>query len=465
MIVGIAMALLAAWPAGTAWPHDVLQRSVPAKDAHLSVVPSSLRLTFSRVPQPQFVRVQLLDAANRAIALGPLRLDSGSVVADIIGALGAGGFTVMWQVTGTDGHPVRGQYRFTIAPGATRAVSHAPDGAEHSRDTAAAATSHHDPTAMPSGGAFDAESAAYVIVRWVTFTSMIAIIGVVAFRCGVLPVAARRAPEQLDVVRSTIENAFARLGIVAASLLIAGSGARLVAQSLAMHGRLELFNGDLVRGMLFHTTWGRGWMMQSAAALLALVGFVVAQRRVRRSAAVLIGAVLLLVLSAPLSGHAAAIENGRALAVQTDALHVLASSIWIGGLAALLVAGITLMRAFPRALAEQSAAHLVNAFSPVAIACVAVVVVSGVVSAAFHVPSLRTLWASDYGRTLLWKAGTVALVAVAGAYNWRVVRPRLNAGRGLDRLRVSASLELAVAVLVIALTAVVVATPPPVMAQ
>jgi copper transport protein len=82
------------------------------------------------------------------------------------------------------------------------------------------------------------------------------------------------------------------------------------------------------------------------------------------------------------------------------------------------------------------------------------------VSAVLHLDALNQLWTTGYGRTLLLKIGTVALVAAVGAWNWRAVRPRLSA-TGPGPLRRSAPLELLAAAIVLALTAVLVATPTP----
>jgi len=65
------------------------------------------------------------------------------------------------------------------------------------------------------------------------------------------------------------------------------------------------------------------------------------------------------------------------------------------------------------------------------------------------------------GRTLLVKIGVLTVVFGTGAYNWLRVRPALGTEAAGSRLRRSAILELAVGAIVLAVTAVLVATPPP----
>jgi putative copper export protein len=63
--------------------------------------------------------------------------------------------------------------------------------------------------------------------------------------------------------------------------------------------------------------------------------------------------------------------------------------------------------------------------------------------------------------TLLVKLGLLVGVMLAGAYNWRVVQRRLGPDDAAAQLRRSATVEVVLAVLVLLVTAVLVATPTP----
>lgn len=450
LLVACGVALLLR-PSG-AWAHDALQRSVPAKDAHLAVAPTSLRLTFSSAPHLAFVRVSLV-AGGTAVRLGAPRLDSArTVVVNILGTLRPGPYTVVWQIAGRDGHPVRGQYSFTIVPGATGALAGTPD-------TAAGAATHHDPVAMPTGGGFDAQSPAYVAVRWVSLSSIVALVGAVAFRFMVLMLGARRTGSGFAAFEAAALSRAARLGIGAAAALLLATLFRLGAQSYALHGGARALDPGLLRGLLASTTWGRAWIWQVGAAGTALVGLWLA-RRVPRAWALAALAALLVAFTAPLSGHAIAAQNAPYI-VALDGLHVLGASGWIGGLLALMTAGVPAAMALGARERGQAVANLVHAFSPTALAFAGVTALSGALLALTHLGSLGALGASEYGRALLIKLGVLTVVALTGAYNWLRVRPALGDDLGARRLRTSASMELAVSVVVIAITAVLVATPPP----
>jgi putative copper export protein len=76
-----------------------------------------------------------------------------------------------------------------------------------------------------------------------------------------------------------------------------------------------------------------------------------------------------------------------------------------------------------------------------------------------HLGDLTMLWSSAYGRVLLLKLGVLAVLGATAAFNWRRVKPRLLDPEGVAILRRSAPLELALAVAVLLVTAVLVATP------
>jgi putative copper export protein len=59
------------------------------------------------------------------------------------------------------------------------------------------------------------------------------------------------------------------------------------------------------------------------------------------------------------------------------------------------------------------------------------------------------------------KVGVIVVLLAIGAFNWRWVRPSLGDDDGARRVQRSATVELIVAALVLAVTAVLLATPTP----
>lgn len=459
---------------GTAHAHGALRRSVPASGAHLSAAPRELRLTFNEPVELAVARLELRGPDDRSFSLSALRAgESGAtVIADIVGPLTSGTYTVAWQIAGADGHPVRGKYRFTIAPGATGVAAVVPDTstvvalADSSRPEAAthAAGSHHDPTAMPSAvaeGGFDAESPLYAAIRWLGFLGALGLVGAVCFSRVVLPRASRDPMFDLgaSVLRGS-EDAVRTFGVAAAAVFVIASLLRLAAQSVAMHGSSDALDLGLVATMVRETRWGSGWLLQLGGAVLAVVGL----RSTRQTPVAWGGAlagvgVVVLAVGAALSGHAAAVPDLTAVAVASDAAHVVAAGGWLGTLLALAVVGLPVTLREPPDARGPAAAALVRAFSPVALACAGVVAVTGAAAAWWHLGAVDALWNSAYGRVLLLKLGAVTLVVATGAYNWRRVSLTMGDERGARRVLRSSTMELVVGAVVLVLTAVLVATP------
>ena len=123
------------------------------------------------------------------------------------------------------------------------------------------------------------------------------------------------------------------------------------------------------------------------------------------------------------------------------------------------MAGIPAAMRLPEAERGPGVAALVNAFSPTALVFAGLTSVTGVFAAWLHLGAIPALWQTSYGQTLMLKLGILSVVAATGAYNWLRVKPSLGGVDGAKKMHRSATVELAVAVLVLVVTAILVATP------
>jgi len=251
------------------------------------------------------------------------------------------------------------------------------------------------------------------------------------------------------------------MGLVAIGVLAVALLLRLYAQSYALHGPREALDPDLIGTMLSRTLWGWGWLLQLAGTLFALGGLLLARRN-NRAGWMLTGlGAIALAFTPSLSGHAAAERELTALAILADGLHVLGAGGWLGTLLVVLLVGIPVALHRIDEPRGEAVAALINAFSPTALFFAGMVVVTGTVSAWLQLGSIPALWQSTYGRMLLLKLAVLILVFGTGAYNWLKVRPALGSEVAAQRLRRSAKFELAIGIVVLAITAVLTATPPP----
>ena len=168
---------------------------------------------------------------------------------------------------------------------------------------------------------------------------------------------------------------------------------------------------------------------------------------------------IVLAFSLSFSGHAIAAPRLKPLAVLADSLHVLGASSWLGSLAVVLLVGLPLAGRLAGSQRGPLVAQLINAFSPVALTSAALAASTGLFAAWLHVGRIPNLWGTRYGITLLIKLAILGIVSITGFYNWRVVKPTLGTPEASVHLGRSARVEVVVALLVLLVTAILVATP------
>jgi putative copper export protein/methionine-rich copper-binding protein CopC len=461
LLTSVLMTVFVSTPAHA---HAVLKSSLPAAGAHVGIAPRQLRLEFSESLELTFTTIVLRGQTGAVVALGPVQGASDSrraVLVSVRGALAAGTYTVEWKSAGADGHPVQGKFEFTIAPGAQGLgplpAGYSPD-ASNDSGIARATMTHDDPTSLPMSTGFDAESPLYVAVRWLLYLGLLLVIGAFAFHHAVLPVL-RRIQQSETGLNASLGHRAASVGLAGAVVVGAAVLLRLYAQSYAMHGPARVLDGGLVASMLTTTTWGRGWLLQLVGVGVAFGGFWGARRESRRAWIVAGFGVVALAFSPAFSGHAASAPQLTALAILADGLHVIGAGGWLGSLLVVLVVGIPAALRLDESERHRAVADLINAFSPTALGFAGLTAATGVFAAWIHLGQVSALWQTAYGQTLLVKLAILSVVAGTGAYNWLRVKPALGSAIGTVRIRKSARLEVAVGVLVILVTAVLVATP------
>ena len=153
---------------------------------------------------------------------------------------------------------------------------------------------------------------------------------------------------------------------------------------------------------------------------------------------------------------------GKWLSV-VNPVHRLMGGFWIGTLFVLVLAGLGTVLRDERSKERRGrmAADMVNGFSPMALACAAVLVLSGVVTAWRHLVPFSSLWTTAYGWTLIVKLCLVAGVFSLGAWNWKRQRPQLGTEGAAVAIRRSSRTELVLASCVLVATAILISLPSP----
>lgn len=166
------------------------------------------------------------------------------------------------------------------------------------------------------------------------------------------------------------------------------------------------------------------------------------------------------------SSHAAAVP-GSGWAVAADFAHLIAASVWAGGLIflALLLVQMRRSKTMP---AQADLARVLQRYSLSAQAAVFVLAATGLFSSFVQLPSVRSLFESTYGRFLIFKLALVAAAMCLGFLNNLAVRragETVSHGAALGRFSRRVLFEAGLAVVLFVSVALLVQTPTPATAQ
>jgi copper transport protein len=386
-----------------AFAHAALLRTVPEASGTVNVPPRQLELTYSEPVEPRFAVVSVTDVAGRQKTAGAPRRSPANPDTLLVPLkrVPEGWYLVYWRAISVDGHPVRGAFTFAVGPNAGPAPQFS----------------------IPSVSE-TAATPRLVIARWAVFLSVMGAIGLAALRLAIArPIVRRVDGSKLHTV-SLAFGIVSAIGLVAIPVYFLLATADFALRSVFAVGALA----PLVRVSAF----GRGYVDLWICFALFVAAAALAIRidrpdRERRSIAELLAftgagfaaAAALLVPGA--AGHAAQ-TTPRGLSLLFDWTHLAAGSLWVGGLAGLLV----LWRSLPVASRTAGLVVAVPRFSNTALASVIVLVASGIGASLLHLPTLGSLWQTSYGQALLVKIGLLLGAIVLASVNLLRAKPRLE---------------------------------------
>ena len=197
-----------------------------------------------------------------------------------------------------------------------------------------------------------------------------------------------------------------------------------------------LLDGTLLTAIR-ETTFGRTGALR--LVLLMLLAFAeVPRAAVGR--AVIAGAII---ASIAWSGHA--IGTPGTVHVLTDATHLLAAGAWVGGLIPLAWA--------LRSETGDAGSALTSRFSQMGVVCVTALLITGWLNAWFLVGGLHALFGTTYGRLLCVKLALFLVMLVVATINRLTLAPQLPRASARRQIAANATLEVALALLIILIVA------------
>ncbi len=432
--------------ASPARAHAVLEGSDPAPNGTLDRVPTDVTLRFDEAVTTLPTSLRVFGPDGDRVDDGRVQHPSGAgdkITVGLARDSPAGTYLVSWRVISADSHPVSGAFTFSV------------------RNQSAT------PTATPEQTS-STIAVLLAVTRWLGYLALALLIGgaVLVLRCwpqGRLDVRTRRLLQA---------GALATAALALVSILLKGPYD-------AALGLTDVGHPALLREVL-STNFGKAMTIRVVLAvvacwlLLRLHGSTASRRWL--VAATVTGIGLLLTFSS--AGHFAT-GNDRVLSIASDTLHVGAMSTWLGGLMVLSVCVLS-RRARSRGDTALDTAAVVGRFSPLALWCVVVLVATGSYQSFRQVDAWAALPGTTYGRELIVKLSLVAALLATAAFSraWVARRRRppllVHAASTLDettgpttgpppslrRIRLSVGIEAVVGVIVLAVTATLVATEP-----
>ena len=379
--------------------HALLIASNPAPGAGLAAAPAAITATFSEPLNRPLSSLKLTTTAGAAVRATVASDGETRLVLRPLQRLARGVYELRWRtVSADDGHTAEGSYSFGVRAVVRGAAESAPAGP------------------LAAGG------------WWRTMLDAAFDGALILFCGGVFCSALLSAPGEPggwlvpDGHRSEIARRQWRVTI--------GIGAAAVVCSLVATLADAAHAGGGLSARALHAYFlsdAAGYARLAVPAML-LASVVMAARGAPGRAS----ALAVLALAAVAAGGHASSAHLSGVAFASDLVHLMAASVWLGGIVNLAIAWVPRLREMGVAGRRRIVEVVLPRFGRVALPAFITLVIAGGVNAATELGTPRALWTDGYGRVLLVKTALVGVVALLSYKHALRLRPRLLAARDYD---------------------------------
>ncbi|HEY3669841.1 MAG TPA: copper resistance protein CopC [Acidimicrobiia bacterium] len=396
----LVVALLAVF-AAPASAHASLLSTDPSTGGVYDTPPKAVTLRFSEGVEVSLGGVRVYTGDRQRVVTGKPEHPNGqqSVVATSLPNLDDGTYVVTWRVVSADSHPIEGAYTFQVGSKATLSDKNAKNAAASLLATTGGSRTVGvvyaiDRAVLYAGIALLLGGAVFLAVvwragrddrraKWLVWSGWIAVFVTTAFGIALEGVYAAGLPLDdvfdTSVLRDVIDTRYGKVALVRLALLVLA----IPLLRLLLHRRPQAEHPL------------RWWWMLSGLVVGAGIA-----------------------VTPGIAGHASTgIQTG--LAIPADLVHVAGMACWLGGLVVLCVAVL------PRRDVDELRAVLPR-YSALALGAIVALVVSGAYQAWRQVGSFDELKTTDYGKLLIAKLVAFAALIVAAAFSREVVNRRFR---------------------------------------
>jgi len=398
LVAVVAVALVLVGTAGPASAHAQLESTDPPASSVLLEAPSQVVLHFGEPVEIDFGSLRVLGPEGQRVDDGGTHHPSGdghAVAISLPPNLSRGTYVVAWRVISADSHPVHGAFVFSVG----------------SDNGARKATAVANTLADQSGSA--TVGTVYWLIRFAAFIGLLFLVGLALM----IALVWRRGGGTPRVGRILWASWW--LLLVTTLLGIAIQGVYAAALPLA-----DIVRPSLVNAVL-HTRFGQVEVVRILLLIAFVPVLLGIQGRVGRGprrwswvvpAELVLGAALL--ITPGLAGHASTGDQ-PGFGLVLDVVHLAAGSVWLGGLALLATFLVGRGKNLVRPDDPIGVTLTVSAY---AFSAVVVIIATGTVQSIRQVGSLYALFHTTYGRTLVVKIILVIVLIGLGALSRRIAQ-------------------------------------------
>lgn len=384
-------------PASPVGAHASVSSTNPVDGSVVEELPEYVEIVFNEKVTVADGSVRLIDATGAETILVERSNETQGVGALVRWNLPEnppnGWYAIAWRAVSEDGHGISGAFTFFYGD---------PDDAA----SATRAEKVDDPTAK-----FITFSH---LLRAGTYVSVLLAVGLLAALWAV-------SGPLTTLADAEVSNGLRRGGTVFAILGLVLTPLTLLNNALLLNGG-SWSSISIIMQIVLQSSAGAALLVRMSALFGLCTAVLLLVEKGTRIVGVIIGALAAggLALSFAMGGHVAVVP-WRITGSVGEVLHLVAASVWLGG-----IPGVTWVLLRRRNLPLGAVSELVDRFSKLATVSVVSVFVGGTLLATAMFTSPGEIVTTRYGVTLLVKFLLVAIVAGIGAYNHFILVPGLR---------------------------------------
>ena len=414
--------------------HAILLRSDPAKDSVLSIPPRGVRMWFSEDLNPAFTTAVVINGANERVDYHDAHIlpnDTKEMDLTLKPNLQPAAYIVVYRTqSAVDGHILRGSFIFSVArPDGT--VPTIGSGTNPGQNLLGGSS-----TTSSSTGQLDGQMLFSLIMITLVELGAVFWVGAQLWVNFVLSISAEQHAEERPINERVQQRFERRFSLPTLLILLLANIGVLVGQAINLTGGdwVGAFSPQLLAGLATGGRFGTFWLLRELVILVAIVLSLYMLWHKQRPQLVnrllpltnlFLGLVLFIAIT--MSGHAAA--TGSSVLVYSiifDWLHLLAAALWVGGMMYIATVYLPVLGKFSLVERTRSLLTVIPYFSPLAVAGVLIMAVTGPFNATFRMSSWDQFLTTAYGRTLVIKILLVGGLLLTSAIHVGLLRPRLR---------------------------------------